>query len=260
MTTEKFVAEILGTMILILLGDGVVAACLLAKTKTNQTTGVGNSNGWIVITFAWGMAVFCGIAVAGTVSGAHMNPAVTLAVFLDNQVKGTGSFGVDSLLGYWAGEFIGAMIGATLVFLHYRPHWSETADPGLKLAVFSTGPAIRNMTWNLISEIIGTFVLIFVGFSLANAAGVSASIGGALGWGLLVLAIGLSLGGTTGYAINPARDLGPRIMHFVLPIPGKGSSDWEYAWVPVVGPLIGGALGWAAFYYLGTEFILKVVH
>jgi glycerol uptake facilitator protein len=239
-------------MILILLGDGVVAGVLLAKSKAF-------ASGWIVIAMAWGMAVFAGIAVAGTFTGAHMNPAVTLAVFLDNQVKSTGAFGVDSLLGYWGGEMIGAMIGATLVFLHYYPHWAETEDAGLKLAVFSTGPAIRNMTWNLVSEIIGTFVLIFVGFSLANAAGVNSSIGGALGWGLLVLVIGLGLGGTTGYAINPARDLGPRIMHAVLPIAGKGSSDWEYAWIPVVGPLIGGALGWAVYYYGITEFVAKAL-
>jgi glycerol uptake facilitator protein len=252
MKLETFVGEVLGTMILILLGDGVVAGVLLTKSKAF-------ASGWIVITIAWGMAVFSGIAVAGTFTGAHMNPAVTLAVFLDNQVKGTGAFGVDSLLGYWAGEMVGAMIGATLVFLHYYPHWAETEDPGLKLAVFSTGPAIRNMTWNLVSEIIGTFVLIFVGFSLGNATGVSAHIGGALGWGLLVLVIGVGLGGTTGYAINPARDLGPRIMHAVLPIPGKGSSDWEYAWIPVVGPLIGGALGWAVYYYGITEFVAKAL-
>ena len=151
------------------------------------------------------------------------------------------------------------MIGATLVFLHYYPHWAETEDPGLKLAVFSTGPAIRNPMWNLVSEIIGTFVLIFVGFSLGNATGVSSSIGGALGWGLLVLVIGLGLGGTTGYAINPARDLGPRIMHAVLPIPGKGSSDWEYAWIPVVGPLIGGAIGVLVYNYGITEFVAKAL-
>jgi glycerol uptake facilitator protein len=252
MSAEKFIGEVLGTMILILLGDGVVAGVLLAKSKAY-------ASGWIVIAMAWGMAVFAGIAVAGTFTGAHMNPAVTLAVFLDNQVKSTGAFGVDSLLGYWGGEMIGAMIGATLVFLHYYPHWAETEDAGLKLAVFSTGPAIRNMTWNLVSEIIGTFVLIFVGFSLGNAAGVNSSIGGALGWGLLVLVIGLGLGGTTGYAINPARDLGPRIMHAVLPIAGKGSSDWEYAWIPVVGPLIGGALGWAVYYYGITEFVAKAL-
>ena len=250
MTAEKFVAEILSTMILILLGDGVVAGVLLAKSKAMGA-------GWIVITFGWGMAVFSGVAVAGAVSGAHMNPAVSLAAFLDSIAKNNGAFGVDSLLGYWAGQMIGAMIGATLVFLHYRPHWSETEDQGLKLAVFCTGPAIRSPLWNLVSEIIGTFVLVFVGWSLATQVG--AAIGGALGWGLLVLVIGLCLGGTTGYAINPARDLGPRIMHAILPVPGKGGSDWEYAWIPVVGPLIGGALGWGLFYFLGTNFILKVV-
>jgi len=237
-------------MILILLGDGVVAGVLLAKSKAMGA-------GWIVITFGWGMAVFSGVAVAGAVSGAHMNPAVSLAAFLDSTAKNNGAFGVDSLLGYWAGQMIGAMIGATLVFLHYRPHWSETEDQGLKLAVFCTGPAIRSPLWNLVSEIIGTFVLVFVGWSLAVQVG--AAIGGALGWGLLVLVIGLCLGGTTGYAINPARDLGPRIMHAILPVPGKGGSDWEYAWIPVVGPLIGGALGWGLFYFLGTNFILKVV-
>jgi glycerol uptake facilitator protein len=251
MSAEKFIGEVLGTMILILLGDGVVAGVLLNKSKAF-------ASGWIVITMAWGMAVFSGIAVAGTFTGAHMNPAVTLAVYMQSAING-GTFGVDQLLGYWAGEFVGAMIGATLVFLHYYPHWAETEDPGLKLAVFSTGPAIRNPMWNLVSEIIGTFVLIFVGFSLGNAAGVNSSIGGALGWGLLVLVIGLGLGGTTGYAINPARDLGPRIMHAVLPIPGKGSSDWEYAWIPVVGPLIGGAIGILVYNYAITEYVAKAL-
>ena len=251
MSAEKFIGEVLGTMILILLGDGVVAGVLLNKSKAF-------ASGWIVITMAWGMAVFAGIAVAGTFTGAHMNPAVTLAVFIQSSIN-NGTFGADQLVGYWAGEFVGAMIGATLVFLHYYPHWAETEDPGLKLAVFSTGPAIRNPMWNLVSEIIGTFVLIFVGFSLGNATGVSSSIGGALGWGLLVLVIGLGLGGTTGYAINPARDLGPRIMHAVLPIPGKGSSDWEYAWIPVVGPLIGGAIGVLVYNYGITEFVAKAL-
>lgn len=251
MSAEKFIGEVLGTMILILLGDGVVAGVLLNKSKAF-------ASGWIVITMAWGMAVFAGIAVAGTFTGAHMNPAVTLAVFIQSSIN-NGTFGADQLVGYWAGEFVGAMIGATLVFLHYYPHWAETEDPGLKLAVFATGPAIRNPMWNLVSEIIGTFVLIFVGFSLGNAGGVSSSIGGALGWGLLVLVIGLGLGGTTGYAINPARDLGPRIMHAVLPIPGKGSSDWEYAWIPVVGPLIGGAIGVLVYNYGITEFVAKAL-
>ncbi len=249
MTAEKFVAELLGTMTLVLLGDGVVAGVLLAKSKAQNS-------GWIVITTAWAFAVFSGIAVAGLTSGAHINPAVTLAVFLDNIAKGTTSqFGVDSLIGYWAAQMLGAFIGATLVVIHYWPHWSETADPGLKLGVFSTGPAIRNYTWNFISEVIGTFVLVFVGFSLAK--GTTPAIGGALSWAFLVLVIGLALGGTTGYAINPARDLGPRIAHFVWPIPGKGDSDWQYAWIPVVGPLVGGAIGWAVFYYVGTQFILK---
>jgi len=253
---EKFFGEVLGTMILILLGDGVVAGVLLAKTKANMTTGVGNSNGWIVITMAWAFAVFAGIAVAGTFTGAHINPAVTLAVFLDSTVN-AGSFGVDSLIVYWAGQMVGAMIGAFLVFLHYYPHWAETEDKGLKLAVFCTAPAIRNPFWNLVSEIIGTFALVFVGFSLAG--GASPAIGGALAWGLLVLVIGLSLGPTTGYAINPARDLGPRIMHAILPIPGKGGSDWEYSWIPVVGPLIGGSLGFLAFNYLITGFVAKII-
>ena len=253
MTIEKFIAEVLGTGTLILLGDGVVAGVLLAKSKTNQLTGVGNSNGWIVITFGWGLAVFAGIAVAGLTSGAHINPAVTLAVFLDSQANG-GTFGVDQLLLYWVAQFIGAMIGALIVFLHYYPHWQETENPDLKLSVFSTMPAIRSTTWNLVSEIVGTFALVFVGFSLAK--GATPAIGGALAWGLLVLVIGLSLGGTTGYAINPARDLGPRIMHAILPIPGKRDSDWSYSWIPVIGPLIGGALGWAAFNYLGTHMIL----
>lgn len=246
MTAEKFVAELLGTGTLILLGDGVVAGVLLAKSKAQNA-------GWIVITFGWAIAVFSGIAVAGLTSGAHINPAVTLAVFLDSAAN-NGSFGADQLIGYWAAQMLGAFIGATLVFIHYYPHWEQTEDPGLKLGVFSTGPAIRNPMWNLVSEIIGTFVLVFVGFSLAK--GTTPAIGGALSWGLLVLVIGLCLGGTTGYAINPARDLGPRIAHAVWPIPGKGSSDWEYAWIPVVGPLIGGALGWVLFNYVGTHYML----
>ncbi len=239
------IAEILGTMTLILLGDGVVAGVLLKGSK-------GQNSGWIVITWGWGMAVFAGIVVAGGFSGAHINPAVTLAAWLNQDVlSGAGGFGIDRLVVYWLGEFIGAMIGATLVFLHYYPHWSGTEDQGLKLAVFCTAPAIRNPVWNLVSEIIGTFALVFVGFSIGSAL----PIGGALGWGLLVLVIGLSLGGTTGYAINPARDLGPRIMHFLLPIPGKGGSDWEYSWIPVVGPLIGGAAGVIVFYFGVTKFL-----
>jgi glycerol uptake facilitator protein len=206
-----------------------------------------------VITFGWAIAVFAGISVAGLTSGAHINPAVTWAVFLDSQAN-NGAFGVDQLVGYWIAQFIGAMIGAVIVFLHYYPHWKETDDPGLKLAVFSTGPNIRNTWWNLFSEIVGTFALVFVGFSLAK--GATPAIGGALAWGLLVLGIGISLGGTTGYAINPARDLGPRIMHAIMPIPGKGGSDWGYSWIPVAGPIIGATIGWIVFNYAGTQFML----
>jgi len=245
MTTEKFIAEVLGTGTLILLGDGVVAAVLLAKSKAQNA-------GWIVITLGWGMAVFAGIAVAGLASGAHINPAVTFAVWLDS-LANNGDFGTDQLLLYWLAQMIGAMIGAFLVFLHYYPHWQETDDPGLKLAVFSTGPAVRTTAWNFWSEVVGTFMLVFVGFSLAK--GTTPAIGGALSWGLLVLVIGLSLGGTTGYAINPARDLGPRIIHAIVPIPGKGGSDWGYSWIPVLGPLVGGGLGWVVFNYLSHNML-----
>jgi glycerol uptake facilitator protein len=233
MTTEKFIAEMLGTMILILLGDGVVAGVLLSKTKANNS-------GWIVITFAWAFAVFCGVVVANK-SGAHLNPAVTLGLFMQSG----STLSISDVLVYWVAQFVGAFLGATLVFLHYYPHWAETEDPGLKLAVFSTGPAIRNPLWNLVSEIIGTFVLVYVIFMLVGPTG-GGSLG-ALPVAFLILVIGLSLGGTTGYAINPARDLGPRIMHAILPIPGKGSSDWEYAWIPVVGPMIGGAVAAVLF-------------
>ncbi len=210
MTMEKFVAEIFGTATLILLGDGVV--------------------------------------VAGPVSGAHLNPAVTLGLAIMG--KDHGGIGWDAVPGYWAGEFLGAFIGATLVAVHYWDHFKATEDKGLKLAVFSTGPNIRNYGLNLVSEIIGTFVLVFVILAFGTPKTLAPASLGALPVALLVLVIGLSLGGTTGYAINPARDLGPRIIHFVLPIPGKGDSDWAYSWVPVVGPLIGGAL--AAVVYLGV--------
>jgi len=230
MTAEKFIAEMLGTMILILLGDGVVAGVLLSKTKSNNA-------GWIVITMAWAFAVFAGVVVANK-SGAHLNPAVTVGILLKS---GSGLAIADGAL-YIVAQFLGAFIGATLVFIHYYPHWAETDDPGLKLAVFSTGPAIRNPLWNLISEIIGTFVLVYVIFMFAGSDAKSIGSLAALPVAFLVLVIGLALGGTTGYAINPARDLGPRIMHQILPIPGKGSSDWEYSWIPVVGPVVGGAI------------------
>ncbi len=217
------ISEIIGTMLLILLGDGVVANVLLGKTK-------GNNSGWIVITWAWAMAVFVGayssVALGG---GAHLNPAVTIGLVV------AGAVPAGDAIWYILGAFIGAMIGAFLVWLHYYPHWAATSDPGLKLAVFSTGPAIRSTPMNFISEVIGTFVLMFAILAIPKVW----ALPGPFTVGLAVLVIGLALGGTTGYAINPARDLGPRIMHAILPIPGKGSSDWGYSWIPVVGPIVG---------------------
>jgi glycerol uptake facilitator protein len=232
----NFVAETIGTAILIILGDGVVAGVLLARSKAQNA-------GWIVITFGWGLAVAIAVYAVASVSGAHLNPAVTLALAINGGIDWA-----DAPL-YFAGEFLGAFIGAVIVWLHYLPHWEVTDDPGLKLAVFSTGPAIRNTTANMISEIIGTFVLVF---GILAIGGPSAPIT-PLVVGFLVLAIGLSLGGPTGYAINPARDLGPRIAHAVLPIAGKGKSDWAYSWIPVVGPLTGGAIGAVAYTALFTN-------
>ena len=225
-------AEIIGTAILILMGDGVVAAVLLNHSKAQNS-------GWIVITFGWGMAVMIAVYAVGQFSGAHLNPAVTVGLWVN------GNIDAGDVPKYFIGEFLGAMLGATLVFLAYFQHFAATEDPGLKLAVFSTGPAIRNPAWNLVTEILGTMMLLVgvLGITDPGNKGVgTASLGGLL-VGLLVLAIGLSLGGPTGYAINPARDLGPRIMHAILPIPGKGPSDWGYAWIPVVGPIIGGIIG-----------------
>jgi glycerol uptake facilitator protein len=229
-----FPAEIIGTAILILLGDGVVAAVLLAQSKAQNS-------GWIVITFGWGMAVAMAVYAVGQFSGAHLNPAVTLGfAFMGN----TDWSDVPKYIG---GEFVGAFIGATLVWAAYSNHWRPTEDPGLKLAVFCTAPAIRNMVANIITEVIGTFMLVFgVLVIVANEAPGTSGLTPLL-VGLLVLAIGLSLGGPTGYAINPARDLGPRIMHALLPIPGKGPSDWGYAWIPVVAPIVGGVLGGLAY-------------
>ena len=233
-----FGAEVIGTALLILLGNGVVAAVLLNHSKAQN-------GGWIVITFGWGMAVMVAVLAVGQFSGAHLNPAVTIGL----AVEGTTEWG--DVPEYLAGEFVGAFIGATLVWLSYLDHWRETKDPGLKLACFSTAPAIRNPVANIITEVVGTFVLVFgVLAFFADEATAATGLGGLLG-GLLVFSIGLSLGGPTGYAINPARDLGPRIMHAILPIAGKGGSDWSYAWIPVVAPLAGGilaALAYSAFY------------
>ncbi len=245
MTVELFLAEVIGTSILILLGDGVVAGVLLAKTKANALS---TGSGWIVITMGWGLAVGIAVYAVGGFSGAHINPAVTLGVFLT-----TADFGVDKLLGYWVAQMSGAFIGAVLVYLHYLPHWEATENADLKLAVFSTGPAIRNTTANFISEFIGTFFLVFAVFAIGGPAAPIAP----LVIGFLIVVIGLSLGGTTGYAINPARDLGPRIAHFLLPIAGKRDSDWQYSWIPVVAPLVGGAAGALAYQALFTNFIVK---
>ena len=229
-----FPAEVIGTAILILLGDGVVAAVLLAQSKAQNS-------GWIVITFGWGMAVAMAVYAVGQFSGAHLNPAVTLGFASIDVIEW------DQVPKYIGGEFVGAMVGATLVFLAYSNHWRATEDPGLKLAVYCTAPAIRNTVANFITEVIGTFLLVFGVLAIvANAAPGDSGLTPLL-VGLLVLAIGLSLGGPTGYAINPARDLGPRIMHAILPIPGKGQSDWSYAWIPVVAPIIGGVLGALCF-------------
>jgi glycerol uptake facilitator protein len=227
-----FLGEVVGTAVLILLGDGVVAGVLLNRSKAQN-------GGWIVITWAWGIGVLAGVftSLAVTDGVAHLNPAVTFGLAAIDAVEWGD---VPVLI---AGQFVGAGIGATLVWLAYLPHWEVTDDPGLKLAVFSTGPAIRNTAANLVTEVIGTFMLVFGVVALGSPA--SAGLAGITGLGvaLLVVGIGLSLGGPTGYAINPARDLGPRVMHFVLPIAGKGDSDWAYSWVPVVGPIVGGVLG-----------------
>ncbi|WP_027093136.1 MIP/aquaporin family protein [Cohnella thermotolerans] len=224
---SSFVAEMLGTAILILLGDGVVAGVLLSKSKAENA-------GWIVITMAWGLAVAVAVYCVGSFSGAHLNPAVTIGLAV------AGQFPWSEVPEYIAAQMIGAFLGAVGVWLHYLPHWKATENKELKLAVFSTGPALRSPGANLVSEAIGTFVLIL---ALLAFGGNKFTDGlNPLIVGFLVVAIGMSLGGTTGYAINPARDLGPRIAHAVLPIHGKGSSDWSYALVPVVGPIVGAVL------------------
>ncbi len=230
------VGEIIGTMILIILGDGVVANVLLNKSK-------GKDSGWIVITTGWGLAVAMAVYAVGWISGAHINPAVTVGL------AAIGSFPWADVPMYIIGQMIGGFLGGVVVWLAYLPHWSETEDTGLKLAVFSTGPAIRNYSLNLLTEIIGTFMLVAGVLFILDARNELTSGFGPLLIGILVFSIGLSLGGPTGYAINPARDLGPRIAHAILPVAGKGKSDWGYSWIPVVGPIIGGILG-ALFYSL----------
>jgi len=224
----NFLFELIGTAFLILLGDGVVANVVLNKTK-------GNNGGWIVITVGWAMAVFVGVYTSAAHSGAHLNPAVSVAM------AAAGKLEWSVVPTYIAGQFAGAMLGSLLVWIAYNKHFDETTDADAKLAVFCNSPAIRNTVANLGTEIIGTLVLV-LGVFLISGADVKLGSLDALPVALLVLAIGLSLGGPTGYAINPARDLGPRIMHFILPIPGKRDSDWAYSWIPVIGPLLGGLL------------------
>lgn len=227
---SPFLGEVLGTAILILLGDGVVANVLLNRSK-------GQNGGWIVITTGWALAVAIAVYVTGHVSGAHINPAVTLGL------AAIGQFPWSQVPSYIIAQFLGAFLGAVLVYLAYLPHWAVTDDAELKLAVFSTAPAVRSPGANLVTEIIGTAMLVLGVLGISHPANQLAGGLSPLLVGFLVWAIGLSLGGPTGYAINPARDLGPRIAHAVLPIPGKGGSDWGYAWIPVVGPVIGGILG-----------------
>jgi len=237
-------------MILILLGDGVVANVVLDRTK-------GHNSGWIVITMGWAVAVTIAVYAVGRISGAHLNPAVTIALAT------IGSFPWAQVPGYVAAQMIGAILGATLVWLMYLPHWEVTKDPGSKLAVFATGPAIRNTAANVIGELIGTAVLVFGILAIAANAQTLSKPGDVdlsfvfsrglqpLLVGVLILGIGLSLGGPTGYAINPARDLGPRIAHAILPIAGKGSSDWAYSWIPVVAPIAGGIAGAGLYAIIG---------
>ncbi|WP_299315298.1 MIP/aquaporin family protein [uncultured Halomonas sp.] len=227
-----FLGEILGTMILIIFGGGVVAGVLLKHSKAE-------ASGWIVITFGWGLGVAMAIYAVGGISGAHINPAVTLGLAV------IGEFPWASVPVYVLGQLIGAFIGAVVVWLHYYPHWEKTDSQGAKLAVFCTDPAIDHTPSNLMSEVIGSFVLV-LGILAIGANEFTEGLNPLI-IGLFILAIGLSLGGTTGYAINPARDLGPRLAHFLLPIAGKGGSNWQYAWIPVVGPLVGGVAG-ALFY------------
>lgn len=228
----NFLAEMLGTMILIILGDGVVANVVLNKTKAQNS-------GWIVITSGWALGVTIPVFIFGTTSGAHFNPAVTLGL------AAIGKFSWASVPSYLTAQFIGGFLGAVIVWVFYRPHFKETEDQGAKLGVFCTGPAIRDTFSNFICEFIGTFILVFAILGIGNTHMVDGLA--PIVVGLIVWAIGITLGGTTGYAINPARDLGPRIAHHVLPIHGKGDSDWSYAWIPVIAPISGGIVA-AVFY------------
>ena len=246
----NYTAEAFGTALLILFGDGVVANVLLARSK-------GENSGWIVITFGWAVAVMVAVYSVGRLSGAHLNPALTLAL------ASIGAFPWSKVPGYIVAQMIGAAVGAVLVWLMYLPHWSVTKDPDLKLAVFCTGPAIRNPASNFLAETLATAAFVFAVLAIgenaqqfARLSDIDLSVVFSGAWqpllvGLLVLGVGLSLGGPTGYAINPARDLGPRVVHFLLPIPGKRDSDWGYAWIPLIGPIVGAVLGAHLFGLVG---------
>ncbi|WP_066047944.1 MIP/aquaporin family protein [Robertmurraya korlensis] len=229
---SPFLGEVIGTMILIVFGAGIGAGSSLKGSYSNNA-------GWIVITLAWGLAVTMAVFAVGSISGAHLNPAVTVALAVN------GSFPWADVPSYIIAQLLGAIIGATFVFFHYLPHWKGTEDAGTKLGVFATSPAIPHTFSNVFSEMFGTFILV-LGLLFIGANNFTEGLN-PIAVGLLIVVIGMSLGGTTGYAINPARDLGPRIAHFLLPIPGKGGSNWAYSWIPVVGPILGGALG-AVFY------------
>lgn len=230
---KPFLGELIGTALLVLLGDGVVANVLLKGTK-------GNNAGWIVITLGWALAVFVGVVASSPLSDAHLNPAVSIAMVI------AGKMNSSLLLTYISGQMLGAMLGAFLVWLQYKQHFDATEDQNLKLGVFCTGPAIRSPLWNMISEVIGTFVLVYAALNIATPSGQIGSIS-SLPIAAIVAVIGISLGGSTGYAINPARDLGPRIMHCILPLPNKRDGDWSYAPIPVIGPILGGVLAAIAY-------------
>jgi glycerol uptake facilitator protein len=232
---NPFVAELIGTMLLILLGNGVVAGVLLKNSKSEGA-------GWLVICLGWAFGVVFAIYLVGAISGAHLNPAVTISLAV------IGKFPWENVLPYVAAQFVGAFLGSGLVFLHYYPHWEKTEDQDLKLAVFCTGPAEKHSFWNFFSEFLGTFVLM-LGLCAIGANKFAEGLN-PLVIGALIVSIGCSLGGTTGWAINPARDLAPRLAHALLPVPNKGTSNWRYAWIPVLGPIVGGSAGALCYQYL----------
>lgn len=242
---ENFIAEFFGTMVLLVFGIGVVAGVVLKGTKSN-------SAGWIVITFGWGLGVMVAVYATGWISGAHINPAVTVALWAAEELS------AGDMIGYIVAQMLGAFVGAAIILGMYYPHYKATEDKGGKLATFSTGPAIRHTPSNFLSEVVGTFMLLF-GIAGINNSGIADGLGGLL-VGLLVVGIGLTLGGTTGYAINPARDLGPRLAHFLLPVPDKGDSDWNYSWIPVVGPIVGGALGYLTYLAVFLDTISPMLY